>query len=155
MRCRRLIATQRPGGRCVAHQHTAPALPAIQSSLIRPQPPASGELPQDDLSEVVIRRGSTRQFCPRCRSTLTSSPHCSWLDPRNPRRSIPIWDFWTAWLNPVTPYLHHQSSVDGLESGAYIYGARWQALERLRSGRIQGRCAASWPWGRSWLRMPV
>lgn len=116
---------------------TTPPLELLtpQSPLIHPQPSASDKLPEDDLSEVILRRGSARQFtqAPISLGQLSTLLSVSLLGSAG---GVPA-DF----LDPpgatlVTPYLI-VNAVEGLEAGAYVYRREAQALESLRSGEFR------------------
>jgi SagB-type dehydrogenase family enzyme len=92
------------------------------------QPMNDEELPQDTLEDVVIRRGSTRQFS---RSSISLRQLSTMLD--RATRGIPA-DFISApraGLNDLYLIVH---AVDGLPAGAYVYRRERQALELLEQG---------------------
>lgn len=110
-------------------------LPADKVPLIRLKLSAPGELPLDDLGEVILRRGSTRQFAQAPISLGQLATLLSTSLPGSPD-SLPA-DF----LDPpgstlITPYLI-ANAVDGLETGAYVYRREMQALERLKTGEFR------------------
>ena len=96
----------------------------------------SEELPQDTLDEVVVRRGSTREFS---REAIGFSQLSTMLD--RATRGIDA-DF----LSPAEPSLNHLyliiHAVEGLPPGAYFYRRAEHALELLKPGDFR-RAAGS------------
>ena len=91
------------------------------------QPLGDDEISQDKIEEVVIRRGSTRQFA---RESITFAQLSTMLD--RATRGIPA-DF----LNPAESHndlyliIH---AVDDIPAGAYVYRRNECALELLKEG---------------------
>ena len=108
---------------------------AAQSPLIHPQPSASDELPEDDLSEVILRRGSARQFtqAPISLGQLSTLLSVSLPGSAN---GVPADFLYPPGSTLVRPYLII-NAVDGLEGGAYVYRRQAQALERLKAGEYR------------------
>jgi SagB-type dehydrogenase family enzyme len=83
---------------------------------------------QDKLAEVVIRRGSTREFA---REAITFTQLSTMLD--RATRGIS-----TDFLSDTQPSLNELylivNAVDGLPSGAYVYRREAHALELLKQG---------------------
>jgi len=86
------------------------------------------EIPKDKIEEVVIRRGSTRQFA---RESITFAQLSTLLD--RATRGIPadFLDSAEASLNDVYLIVH---AVDDLPSGAYYLRRDQRALELLKEG---------------------
>ena len=107
--------------------------PAAADSTI-PLPPLGGpDAPTDSVTEVILRRGSTRCFArkPLVMAQLstildraTRGIAADFLDP--PGRSL------------ITPYVIVHA-VDGLAPGAYVYHRAARALERLRAGEFRNQ----------------
>lgn len=98
------------------------------SRLIRLQPLADERLPSDTLEEVIVRRGSTREFA---REAISFGQLSTMLD--RATRGIPA-DFLEsadASLNELYLIVH---AVEDLPSGAYVFRRREQALELLKEG---------------------
>jgi len=91
------------------------------------QPLGDDEIPQDKIEEVVIRRGSTRQFA---RESITFAQLSTMLD--RATRGIPA-DF----LDPAESHndlyliIH---AVDDIPAGAYVYRRNECALELFKEG---------------------
>jgi SagB-type dehydrogenase family enzyme len=86
------------------------------------------ELPRDTIEDVVVRRGSTREFARASisfaeLSTMidhaTHGIHCDFLSEDEPP------------LNELYLIVH---AVDGLAPGAYVFRREQRALEQLKSG---------------------
>jgi SagB-type dehydrogenase family enzyme len=116
---------------------TTPLLehPAAQSQLIHLQAPASDGFPDDDLSEVILRRGSARQFV---QLPITFGQLSTLLSVSLPGSTGgTLADFlYPPGSTLVTPYLI-VNTVDGLEAGSYVYQRKAQALEPLRIGAFR------------------
>jgi len=88
-------------------------------------------VPSDSISEVILRRGSTRQFG---RSALTLPVVSTMLD--RATRGIPA-DF----LEPPGATLNSlyliANAIDGLAPGTYVYHRSQRALEPLREGKFR------------------
>ncbi len=89
---------------------------------------ADEELPQDTIDEVILRRGSTRQFTPESISfaqlstmldRATRGVHADFLPPRE------------SSLNELYLIVN---AVDDLPSGSYLYRRAAQSLELLKEG---------------------
>jgi SagB-type dehydrogenase family enzyme len=112
-----------------------PERPAAQGAAIALQSPGSGDGLQDDLGEVIIRRGSTRQFA---RVPISFAQLSTLLLAPLPGSASGVQaDF----LNPpgsslVMPYLI-VNAVEGLEVGSYVYRRETPGLERLKSGEFR------------------
>ena len=91
------------------------------------QPFGDRELPQDKIEEVIIRRGSTRQFS---RESITFGQLSTMLD--RATRGIRM-DFLSGAesLNDLYLIVH---AVDDLPPGAYFYQRDKRALELLKQG---------------------
>ena len=86
------------------------------------------EIPKDSIEDVIMRRGSTRQFA---REPITYVELSTMLD--RATRGIPM-DFLVdpqESLNDVYLIAH---AVEGLPSGAYVFRRRERALELLKEG---------------------
>jgi SagB-type dehydrogenase family enzyme len=90
------------------------------------------ELPQDKIEEVIIRRGSTREFA---RSSISFTQLSTMLD--RATRGVPA-DFLDGAgdsLNDIYLIVH---AVDELPPGAYYYRRAEHALELLKQGDFRG-----------------
>jgi SagB-type dehydrogenase family enzyme len=100
-----------------------PAGPVIQLT-----PLSDAEMPSDPIEQVILRRGSSRQFA---RTPITLTQLSTLLD--RATRGIPA-DF----LNPFGSQLNHLylivHAVEGLESGAYVFYRDRRVLECLKRG---------------------
>jgi hypothetical protein len=84
-------------------------------------------MPQDNLEEVVIRRGSTREFA---REAVTFAQLSTMLD--RATRGIPF-DCLNA-EDSLNDLFLIVNAVDGLPQGAYVYRREARALELLKEG---------------------
>jgi SagB-type dehydrogenase family enzyme len=93
------------------------------------------EIPQDKIEEVVIRRGSTRQFA---RESITFAQLSTMLD--RATRGVPA-DFLNPAesLNDLYLIVH---AVDDIPAGAYFYRRDERALELLKEGDPSARAPA-------------
>ena len=102
--------------------------PSSTGLTIALHPLAESHAPSDSMTEVILRRGSTRRFA---RASLTLAQLSTILD--RATRGIPA-DF----LDPpgaslIAPYVIVHA-VEGLVPGAYVYHRASRALESLREG---------------------
>ena len=105
--------------------------PAAASPAIALYPPGESDAPADSVTEVILRRGSSRRFV---RKPLTLAQLSTMLD--RATLGIPA-DF----LDPpgatlITPYVIVHA-VEGLAPGAYVYHRVAHALEQLRKGEFR------------------
>jgi len=101
----------------------------IAESRIFPLTPLrSVEMPKDSIDEVIVRRGSTRQFAPE---SISFAQLCTMLD--RATRGVHA-DF----LRPGEPSLNELylivNAVDDLPSGSYRYRSAARSLELLKQG---------------------
>jgi SagB-type dehydrogenase family enzyme len=103
-----------------------PAGPVIQLT-----PLSDAEMPRDPIEQVILRRGSSRQFA---RTPITLTQLSTMLD--RATRGIPA-DF----LNPFRSQLNHLClivhAVEGLEAGAYVFHRDRRVLECLKRGNFR------------------
>ncbi|MEK6600274.1 MAG: SagB/ThcOx family dehydrogenase, partial [Candidatus Binatota bacterium] len=96
------------------------------------QPSNDDDMPQDTIEEVIIRRGSTRQFSAE---SITFAQLSTMLD--RATRGVGA-DF----LNQVEASLNDLylivNAVDDLPPGAYVYRRDSRALELLKEGNFRG-----------------
>ena len=107
--------------------------PAAASRTIGLQPPGDADAPADSVTEVILRRGSSRRFA---RKPLTFSQLSTMLD--RATRGIPA-DFQDppgATLISLYVIVH---AVEGLAPGAYVYHRRERGLELLREGNFRNQ----------------
>jgi len=103
-----------------------PAGPVVQLT-----PLSDAEMPRDPIEQVILRRGSSRQFA---RTPISLTQLSTMLD--RATRGIPA-DF----LNPFGSQLNHLylivHAVEGLESGAYVFHRDRSVLECLKQGNFR------------------
>jgi SagB-type dehydrogenase family enzyme len=103
-----------------------PAGPVVQL-----QPLSEDEIPRDPIEQVILRRGSSRQFD---RTSITLAQLSTILD--RATRGVPA-DF----LNPIGSQLNHLylivHAVEGLDSGAYIFHRDRGLIECLKQGNFR------------------
>jgi SagB-type dehydrogenase family enzyme len=92
------------------------------------QPLHDDEIPQETIEEVIIRRGSTREFT---REAMTFAELSTMLDRATGCIKVDFTDDAEAPLNEVFLIVH---AVDGLQAGAYVYRRDERALELLKAG---------------------
>ncbi|MFI5341676.1 MAG: SagB family peptide dehydrogenase [Candidatus Methylomirabilales bacterium] len=102
--------------------------PAAASPTIALQPSGESDVPSDSVTEVILRRGSTRRFA---RRPLALAQLSTLLD--RATRGVPA-DF----LDPpgvtlIAPYVIVHA-VEGLAPGAYVYHRTAHVLELLHEG---------------------
>jgi SagB-type dehydrogenase family enzyme len=109
-------------------QTPAMAMPAPEGRLFPLQPAKGDALPQDPVEQVIVRRGSTRQFE---RAPITFEQLSTAIE--RATRGVPA-DF----LEPPGATLNHVylivSDVDGLPAGVYAFHRDLRALELLKEG---------------------
>jgi SagB-type dehydrogenase family enzyme len=95
------------------------------------QAPSADDVPPATIEDVIVRRGSTRQFA---RESITFGQLSTMLD--RATRGIPA-DFLSAGdsLNQIYLIVH---AVDDLAPGAYVYRRDLHALELLKEGDFRG-----------------
>jgi SagB-type dehydrogenase family enzyme len=103
-----------------------PAGPVVQLT-----PLSDAEMPRDPIEQVILRRGSSRQFA---RTPISLTQLSTMLD--RATRGIPA-DF----LNPFGSQLNHLylivHAVEGLEPGAYVFHRDRRVLECLKQGNFR------------------
>ncbi len=96
-------------------------------------PLSDAEIPRDPIEQVILRRGSSRQFA---RTPISLTQLSTMLD--RATRGIPA-DF----LNPFGSQLNHLylivHAVEGLESGSYVFHRDRGALECLKQGNFRNQ----------------
>jgi SagB-type dehydrogenase family enzyme len=108
-------------------------VPPTAHSVVPLQPLNDDEISRDPVEQVILRRGSSRQFA----RTPITLPQLSTMIERA-TRGIPA-DF----LDPMGSQLNHLylivHAVDGLECGAYVFHRDRKALECLKRGNFRGQ----------------
>src|SRR6266852_2911873 len=106
-------------------------LPPPAGPIVQLTPLSDAEMPRDPIEQVILRRGSSRQFA---RSPISLTELSTMLD--RATRGIPA-DF----LNPFGSQLNHLylivHAVEGLESGAYVFHRDRGTLECLKQGNFR------------------
>jgi SagB-type dehydrogenase family enzyme len=121
-----------PGSSAMTHQGAPPSVPPT-GLMIPLQPLSDAEIPRDPIEQVILRRGSSRQFA---RTPINFAQLSTMLD--RATRGVPA-DFLASkgtdangdQLNDLYLIVH---AVDGLEAGAYFYRREAGALECLKRG---------------------
>ena len=90
------------------------------------------ELPQDTIEDVIVRRGSTREFS---REPISFTQLSTVID--RATRGIPM-DFLTDAEESLNDVYLIVNAVEGLPAGAYALRRRQRALELLREGDFRG-----------------
>jgi SagB-type dehydrogenase family enzyme len=86
------------------------------------------ELPQDTIEEVIVRRGSTREFS---RDSITFAQLSTMLDRATRGIDADCFPGAESSLNDLYLIVH---AVEGLPSGAYVFRRQEGALELLKEG---------------------
>jgi SagB-type dehydrogenase family enzyme len=101
--------------------------------VVRLQPLSDAEMPHDPIEQVILRRGSSRQFA---RTPISLAQLSTMLD--RATRGVPA-DF----LDPMRSQLNHLylivHAVEGLEPGAYVFHRDRGVLECLKHGNFRDR----------------
>jgi SagB-type dehydrogenase family enzyme len=92
------------------------------------QPSTQEEAPNDSVEDVIVRRGSTREFA---REPIAFAELSTMLDRAS--RGIES-DFLSLSGPPLNDIYLIVHAVEGLTSGAYVFRARERALELLKEG---------------------
>jgi SagB-type dehydrogenase family enzyme len=115
-----------PLGRPELSDSPPPAGPIVQLT-----PLSDAEMPRDPIEQVILRRGSSRQFT---RTPISLTQLSTMLD--RATRGISA-DF----LNPFGSQLNHLylivHAVEGLDSGAYVFHRDRKVLECLKRGNFR------------------
>lgn len=89
---------------------------------------SNGELPQDTIEEVIVRRGSTREFA---RDSITFAQLSTMLDRATSGINADCFPSAESSLNDLYLIVH---AVESLPSGAYVFRRQERALELLKEG---------------------
>ena len=126
-------ANRNPGGTDLGSARLHP----VNDSVVVPlQPLSDAEIPRDPIEQVILRRGSARQFA---RTPISFAQLSTML--QRATRGVPA-DFLISdktdgirpQLNDLYLIIH---AVEGLEPGAYFFRRDAQALERLKRGEFR------------------
>ncbi|MFY9559917.1 MAG: SagB family peptide dehydrogenase [Terriglobales bacterium] len=105
--------------------------PQPAGPVVRIQPLSDAEMPRDPIEQVILRRGSTRQFA---RTPISLAQLSTMLD--RATRGVPA-DF----LDPIGSQLNHLylivHAVEGLDPGAYVFLRDRGLLECLKPGNFR------------------
>ncbi|HEX6505889.1 MAG TPA: SagB/ThcOx family dehydrogenase [Terriglobales bacterium] len=105
--------------------------PAPRGKLISLPPVVENELPQDSIEQVILRRGSTRQFN---QAPITIAQLSVLLD--RATRGVPA-DFLDPFGSRLNDLYLIVNDVETIPSGAYFYHRDQHALEHLRQGNFR------------------
>jgi SagB-type dehydrogenase family enzyme len=99
--------------------------------LVQLQPLSDAQMPRDSIEQVILRRGSSRQFT---RTPITLAQLSTILD--RTTRGVPadFLDPMGSQLNQLYLIVH---AVDGLDSGAYVFHRDRGLLECLKQGNFR------------------
>lgn len=127
-------ASSLPDANSVAAWRNAPphlARHAPTGALTALQPMADGDLPADPIEQVIVRRGSTRQFA---REAISFRQLSTALD--RSLRGLKA-DFSVSSQAPLNDAYLIVNAVEGLAPGAYLYHRDRRALELLKAGNFR------------------
>jgi SagB-type dehydrogenase family enzyme len=107
--------------------------PPSTTPVIPIQPLSDPEMPRDPIEQVILRRGSSRQFA---RASISLAQLSTVLD--RATRGIPadFLDPFGTLLNDLYLIVH---AVEGLDSGAYVFHRDTGELECLKPGNLRAR----------------
>jgi SagB-type dehydrogenase family enzyme len=112
--------------------------PSLAGPTVQLQPLSDAKIPRDPIEQVILRRGSSRQFA----HTPISLAQLSTVLERA-TRGVPA-DF----LHPMGSQLNHLylivHAVQGLDSGAYAFDRDPSLLECLRRGNFREQAGYLW-----------
>jgi len=116
--------------------HTEPRTGVADSTppagpVVRLQPLSDSEMPRDPIEQVILRRGSSRQFA---RTPISLAQLSNMLD--RATRGVPadFLDSLRSQLNHLYLIVH---AVEGLDSGAYVFHRDRGVLECLKRGNFR------------------
>ncbi|MFQ6030672.1 MAG: SagB/ThcOx family dehydrogenase [Dehalococcoidia bacterium] len=117
----------------VSWRGDAPAMtmPHPSGCLVRLNPCPDGEMPQDSIESVILRRGSTRRFS---HESITLGELSTVLEQAT--QGIPA-DFLGQSGTALNDIYLIANAVDGLPSGAYAFHRDLKALELLKEGEFR------------------
>jgi SagB-type dehydrogenase family enzyme len=108
-----------------------------EGSRIPLQPLSEEEMPRDPIEQVILRRGSSRQFA---RTAISFTQLCTMLD--RATRAVPA-DFLNSEQRSRPPHLNDLylivHAVEGLEPGAYFFNRDEGVLECLKRGDFRNQ----------------
>lgn len=107
------------------------ALPSPSGRLFPLRPLAENEEPTDSIEQVIVRRGSTREFA---LEPITFAQLSTVL--RSSTRGVPA-DFLDPYGATLNDLYLIVNAVDDLPSGAYVYHRGQEALELLKEGEFR------------------
>lgn len=111
-------------------------IPPPTGPVVPLQPFSDAQMARDPITQVILRRGSTRKF----RQVPISLAQLSTMLDRATRR-IPADFLYLQGLNPLGTQLNDVylivNAVEGLDPGAYFYHRERQALECLKAGNFR------------------
>src|SRR5260221_324751 len=116
---------------CTSLNQTTTDFPPPAGFVVQLTPLSDAKMPRDPIEQVILRRGSSRQFA---RTPISLTQLSTMLD--RATRGIPA-DF----LNPFGSQLNHLylivHAVEGLESGAYVFHRDRRVLECVKQGNFR------------------
>lgn len=113
-----------------------PAASAATDAAVAPlAAPPEEQLPQDTIEQVILRRGSTRQFD---REAVITSAQLAVILERSTRGVAADFLPPGTQLNELYLTVH---AVAGLPPGAYVYDCERKALELLKEGNFRGEAS--------------
>jgi SagB-type dehydrogenase family enzyme len=106
-------------------------LPSPSERIVPLEPFSDAEMARDLIEQVILRRGSTRQFA---RVPISLAQLSTMLDRATRGIAADFLDPQGAQLNDLYLIVN---AVEGLESGAYVYHRERRALECLKAGNFR------------------
>jgi SagB-type dehydrogenase family enzyme len=131
-------------GRTALGSTGMPSSPPPAGPVVRLQPLSDGEMPRDPIEQVILRRGSSRQFA---RTPISLAQLSTVLD--RATRGVPadflvpdvVPSFVLNSQDPMGSQLNHLylivHAVEGLDSGAYVFHRDRGVLECLKHGNFR------------------
>jgi len=117
-----------------------PNFPPPAGPVVRLQPLSDAEMPRDPIEQVILRRGSSRQFA---RTPISLAQLSTVLDraTRGVAADFVVPNVVPNVQDPMGSQLNHLylivHAVDGLDSGAYVFHRGHGALECLKHGNFR------------------
>lgn len=113
-----------------------PGSPPPAGPVIQLQPLSDAEMPRDSIEQVILRRGSSRQFA---RTSISLAQLSTLLD--RATRGVPADFVVPNFEDPIGSQLNQfyliVHAVEGLDSGAYVFHRGRGALECLKHGNFR------------------
>ncbi len=112
------------------------SFPPPSGPVVQLQALTDAEMPRDPVEQVILRRGSSRQFA---RTPISLAQLSTMLDRATRSVSADFLDPTGSQLNDLYVIVH---AVDGLDSGAYVFHRNRRLLECLKRGDFRDQAGS-------------